>query len=137
MACEGRSPPPPVGPGPGRSREPSRAVVTPRACAAPDGEPLPLHDHVARLLARKVSGVVNVFGGPGSGKTTALGHLAARFPDDGRLVLLDEHDDIPAAVRPLTRSHLIVLATSRRADDLQHLAAFRMAPWSIDDAIEY
>src|SRR4051812_5295310 len=136
MACEGRRPPPPVGAASEGLRNPSRAVVTPRACAAPDGEPLPLHDHVRRLLARGMTGVVNVFGGRGSGKTTALRHLADLLPPEAPVVLRDLAEPSRRITDADRRRCLVVLATCRRAV-VPHLAAFRMAPWTNDDAIEY
>jgi len=135
MACKGVLPPPPVGAGPGGPRDPWRAVVIPRACAAPDGEPLPLHDHIRRLLDRRAKGVVNVFGPRGSGKSTALRHLAAVLPRDAHLLFLDD-DNSPTLAGAAARDCLVVLSTRARTGQ-SHLAAFRMAPWTADDAIEY
>jgi uncharacterized protein YjbI with pentapeptide repeats len=122
---------------------PACAPVTPRACAAPDGEPLPLHDHVRRLLSRRAKGLVNVFGPRGSGKSTALRHLAAVLPPDADVVLLDDKSiwfagaAAHAWVTGAASGNCLVVFASRSRTDHAHLAAFRMAPWTADDAIEY
>ena len=110
-----------------------RVVVTPRACAAPDGEPLPFHHHVRRIAARNKAGLINLFGEVGTGKSTALHHLAAVFAPAPGITLLDEDAD-PTTAPATTR--IVVLATRRRMAR-PHLAAFRMAPWTRDDVIEY
>jgi ABC-type Na+ transport system ATPase subunit NatA len=54
------------------------------------GAALPLEDEVRRLLDAGVCGVVALISEAGTGKTTALQHLAAVLPPDAGIILLDE-----------------------------------------------
>jgi uncharacterized protein YjbI with pentapeptide repeats/energy-coupling factor transporter ATP-binding protein EcfA2 len=114
---------------------PRRAVVTPRARAVPDGEILPLHHQVQKLLKHRAMGVVNVFGPRGSGKTSALQHLAAVLPPDSGVLLIDECGTAKSMTRGVGRS--LIIAASRDRWQGTHLAAFEMARWTDDDLIEY
>ena len=58
---------------------PQTAVVRPRIVSPVSGEILPLDDAVAGELARGAR-IIQISGGPGSGKTTALAHLVATLP---------------------------------------------------------
>ena len=114
--------------------EPRRAVVAPRANAlSPFGDPLPLHDHVGRLLDRGATGFVNVVGAPGFGKTVALHHLAAVF-SDAPLRFVDSHDPYPPP--DAAESGLTVIASARRIP-LRTVGSFRLCGWGRDDFIEY
>ena len=60
-----------------QSVESRRAPVVPRARRLPGGETLPLDQIVMQFVRHGERGVIRVDGAPGSGKTTALRHLAA------------------------------------------------------------
>src|SRR5262249_21189830 len=79
-------------------------------------------------------------GGPGSGKTTALEHLAAVLPRGEGIVILDETDVQPADVPIPANAGLFIWATSgppqpQYAD--RYLTTFTLAPWTRDEWIEY
>jgi uncharacterized protein YjbI with pentapeptide repeats len=98
------------------------------------GASLPLEDEVARFLAADERGTIAVLGGPGAGKKTALQHLAAVFPPDGRLTLLDTPD--AETVESITPCRLVVY-TAFAELAVPHLAIYRLASWNDDDLIEY
>ena len=114
---------------------PRRATVTPRARAVPDGEPLSFLDHLDRLLRRRATGVVNLFGPRGSGKTAALRHAAGALWARDHLLLVD--DERSAEHAEWAGLRMLVVLTSRRRVSMPHLAAFEMPPWTDDDLIEY
>lgn len=110
------------------------AAVRPRILSGESGEPLLLEDEVRRYLDDGAKGAIALIGPPGSGKTTALRHLAAVLPA-GRVVLLDvtEAANVPkAASRTLT-----IYATEELIFSIRHVAKLRLASWSCDDLIEY
>jgi ABC-type bacteriocin/lantibiotic exporter with double-glycine peptidase domain len=76
--------------------QPHRAPVTPRALLPETGAVLPLEEAVSSL-ARRSDGAIEIVGGPGSGKTTALAHLASVTPATQGVVFLDEPDRAQAA----------------------------------------
>ena len=69
---------------------PAFAVVRPRSTRAGSPDPQPLEEMVAELADEGVHGAIPLVGPPGSGKSTALAHLAAIFGYDDRLIFLDE-----------------------------------------------
>jgi uncharacterized protein YjbI with pentapeptide repeats/energy-coupling factor transporter ATP-binding protein EcfA2 len=128
------------------------AAVRPRVVSA-GGEALLLEDEVRRLLAAGTRGVVALLGPAGSGKTTALRHLAAVLPPDAPVTLLDGPDYARWAPDP---GRLVVYAPasppkpSVHAQDILtdliavspgpgalRLIDYRLAPWGRDDLIEY
>ena len=68
---------------------PQRAPVKPRVYSTEGGATFPLEDEVQRFLDAGSRGILALLGPPGSGKTTALQHLAAVLPADERLLFLD------------------------------------------------
>ena len=104
-------------------------------------------------------GIVVIAGGPGSGKTTALRHLAAILPPwaRGRVRLLEEldltGDRLRRARPPRDPRRRIAMArspghekvdpgysatsSSRPSALLPRPSVYRLAPWDQDDAIEY
>src|SRR4051794_36849754 len=114
---------------------PVRAPVVPRVCTEPGGAAVPLEDRVRRMLAVGERGPVNVYGPPGSGKSTALAHLAAVLPPELDVVLLDGGTYL-RAVDAAGPGRFVVFA-SRERNQTSTLPAFVMAPWGLDDWIAY
>jgi len=111
-----------------------RATVRPRVYGHGSDDALLLEDEVARLLQIGAHGLVAVLGFPGSGKTTALEHLAAVLLPNVRLVL---HDDLEldAVCKSAPGQLVIYTAVVHRPGD--HKAIYLLAPWTKDDAIEH
>ena len=142
MPGEGRRPSPPQGAG-ARPRDPLAphpAPVTPRASLSPDGEPLPLHDQVQRLLRRNPASAVTLVGPRGSGKTAALEHLAATLPPDSPVVLVDADGRYWAGGNHLGHDRLIITAARDTSCDTARdrpRVMLEMARWDTDHLIEY
>lgn len=111
-----------------------RAAVRPRVLLPESTTALPLEDEVRALLERRRGGLVQVLGGPGSGKTTALRHLAAVLSPLDPVVLLD---GAPAAGFEAPEHTLTVYASVERLEGRAALAVYRLAPWQQDEWIEY
>ena len=58
----------------------AKARVRPRIISPVTGEAIPLDDKIGQLIEEGRYKLVGLVGGPGSGKTTALRHLAAILP---------------------------------------------------------
>lgn len=112
---------------------PRRAPVAPRVRAFPDGGPLRLDERVRAVLDAGRRGAVNLYGPPGSGKSTALAHLAATLPNERTVRLWDNNHGPPEA--PHIGALTVFTSRERRAAGC--VAAFEMAPWTADDLIEY
>jgi uncharacterized protein YjbI with pentapeptide repeats len=98
------------------------------------GPALPLEDEIQALVAAGARGVVYVVGPVGSGKTTALQHLAAVLPSDARVSLLAETDAL--AWDPTAADRLVVRAAASPGAE-PGVVNYRLAPWGHDDFIEY
>ncbi len=112
--------------------EAKRAPVRPRV--------RPIGDTTPRLLdfiEAGASGNIAIQGPAGSGKTTALEHLAATLRPhvlDERVALLDE----PARCQLVDEPARLVIYTARRCfPDVSHLGMYDLSPWNRDDLIEY
>lgn len=99
-----------------------------------DGSPLArlLEEEVAQALRDSRAQVLQLVGPMGSGKSTALAHLAAIFAGEERLQLFDEGH---AAPRTLTGGATVWVVARRQPKP--GAPALRIAPWTCDEAIEY
>jgi uncharacterized protein YjbI with pentapeptide repeats len=108
---------------------PKLAPVRPRIQHPLQGASL-LVDEIAELLNRNCAGLIGLFGAPGSGRSTALAHLAHVFRGDSRLLLIDgEPGDLELPTR------LLVVCTSPVTRIPCEL--WKLSPWTRDDCIEY
>jgi uncharacterized protein YjbI with pentapeptide repeats len=116
--------------------QPRHAPVRPRVRSPQSGETLLLQDEVHPFLAAGAKGVIAVLGPGGSGKSTALRHLAAVLNAGSDVAFLDEptHVEVFGA---RADHHLIVYAATRAREGFRHLALYSLAPWDNDDLIEY
>jgi uncharacterized protein YjbI with pentapeptide repeats/energy-coupling factor transporter ATP-binding protein EcfA2 len=113
---------------------PQRAAVRPRVHAPASGEPVLLEDEIRDLLTKGFVGRLVLIGPPGSGKTTALRHLAAVLPTEASVVLLDEPNEHSVAQAP---SHGVMIFTMPGNCPWPFEASYRLADWTDDDLIEY
>lgn len=112
---------------------PERALVVPRVVSPETVDALPLDESFVSSEGRS-PGAVEIVGGPGSGKTTALKHLAAVVAPDQNVLLLDEPDSPRVTAEAAAR--LVVYTTaSPRTSATERI--FLLAPWRDDELIEY
>ena len=114
--------------------QPARAPVRPRFIAPETGETLLLEDELAALLAAGKRGVICIVGAAGSGKTTALEHLAALFGDRHDLALLDVPHVADALRLAVER---LVICTSESPASNTAAINLQIARWGTDDLVEY
>ncbi len=127
---------------------PELAVVRPRVVSPLSGETLLLEDVVADELAAGCR-IIQITGEAGTGKTTALAHVAARLADRRGLVFLD---DPTAGDIAIQAASLRVICTGRFS--LREIlgtvsslvgaphpptgqVVLPLAPWTDDESIEY
>jgi uncharacterized protein YjbI with pentapeptide repeats len=111
-----------------------RARVRPRIVSAEIGESLPLEDEIRPRIEAGECGAIRIMGAIGSGKTTALRHLASQMPPLAPVRFLDE--PAPEAVAVAARQGLVVYVATN-ASYPKHLATYRLAPWGDDELLEY
>jgi uncharacterized protein YjbI with pentapeptide repeats len=114
--------------------DPRRAPVAPRACLHPGQASLPVDQQVRKLLDSRVVGAVCLAGESGSGKSTALRHLAAALGDDVRITLVDRP---LGGGRPPGQPGQLVVYTSHVPTDPGNRILLKMSPWETEDLIEY
>lgn len=115
---------------------PERAVVRPRVLLRNGEHSTLLEDEILPLVESGACGAIAVCGPPGSGRTTALRHLAAVLPTTAGIRLAD--DPAAGALVSPPRDRLIVYAAYQpRLASASHLAELTLAPWTHDDCIEY
>lgn len=111
-----------------------QAPVKPRVLSKDCDDPLLLEGEIGRFLQAGARGLIALLGPRGSGKTTAVEHLAAVLPSAAGLLLLDDPDTATAAVSAPVR---LVVYTAQSERPEPHLAIYRLAGWDKDDLIEY
>src|ERR1035438_7839183 len=89
---------------------PGLAAVTPRGHRLRSKACLPIQQLLLPVITSKITGTVLLTARPGGGKTTAIRHLRAVFPDDGRVAFFDVHQ--AAQALEAAASRLVVLAAS-------------------------
>jgi uncharacterized protein YjbI with pentapeptide repeats/energy-coupling factor transporter ATP-binding protein EcfA2 len=109
-----------------------RARVRPRVISPESGEALPLEDTIGPILAGGESGAICIVGGAGTGKTTALIHLAGLLPPHLRVSFLDEPPIEPES--DASSPGWVVSASDTRAPSATNL---QLAAWGKDEWIEY
>jgi uncharacterized protein YjbI with pentapeptide repeats/energy-coupling factor transporter ATP-binding protein EcfA2 len=113
---------------------PRRAPVRPRVLSGDSGAAFLLEEEVHLHLRENTRGAIALLGAPGSGKTTALEHLAAVLPPRSDVLLLDEPSRQEVKDRAKDR---LVIYTAAEAWSEHRLATYRLAPWDRDTLIEY
>ncbi len=118
--------------------EPRRAAVRPRVKR--DGEVVLLEEEVRTRLESCPRGFIVLGGSAGSGKSTALAHLAHVFACDARLSLVDGVNESDAEHwYRLSAVRLVICAMPPCApSEMQVIPdTWWLAPWTNDDLIEY
>jgi hypothetical protein len=111
--------------------EPVQAIVHPRIVCPETGDAVRLDEYVELWFANRKAGTLEIFGGPGSGKSTAIAQLARVLPSDV-LLLDDAPRETVLAARGL-RPVIYTTASSygKVADERLPLAA-----WGNDELVE-
>ncbi len=112
----------------------ARAPVKPRILASATRAALPLEDEVQTLLDGRGQMLVALGGEPGGGKSTALAHLAAVFPQASRLRLIDA-GEARSDVEYRPDDVIIFVGTSLPIG--RPNKRLELAPWQRDEFIEY
>jgi uncharacterized protein YjbI with pentapeptide repeats len=111
---------------------PRPAPVRPRVRSPHTNELVLLEDLIELCARAGRTTAIEIIGGPRSGKTTALSHLAS-LPIAERLLLVDDPGPLPAPSRVADR--MIVYAVRQKL--IPGALVCELAPWSEDDLVEY
>lgn len=114
--------------------EGKQAPVRPRVLLFPGTTPLLLEEEIRTFVESRAHGNIAILGPTGSGKTTALEHLAATLPNRDSIVFLDRPTRNQLVETP---SCLTIYTGFRPLTASSHLAVYELASWSQDDLIEY
>ncbi|NLS91095.1 MAG: pentapeptide repeat-containing protein [Planctomycetaceae bacterium] len=113
--------------------EPELAPVTPRVIWPETGDALPIGE-VLRCMEGRPNGAIEIVGGCGTGKTTALRHLAAVAPAQHGIAWLDDAE--PAGIEAAKRDGWVICTHAPR-DGRAAGHCFALAGWGADERIEY
>jgi uncharacterized protein YjbI with pentapeptide repeats len=111
---------------------PTFALVRPRVVVTRTGDERLLDEIVEEIAQEYGTGLVRLCGGPGSGKTTALAHLAAVFSDNTNITFLDQ----PTAADIENWFGDCITIAAMASGGGRHLE-LQLQPWSLDELIEY
>jgi uncharacterized protein YjbI with pentapeptide repeats len=111
---------------------PAFAIVRPRACVTRTGEIGLLEEIVEEIANEYGSGFIRLTGGPGSGKSTALAHLAAIFSYNENITFLD--NPTPEQLDACSSESITIAAMQSGGGRNMELA---LQPWGTDELIEY
>jgi uncharacterized protein YjbI with pentapeptide repeats/energy-coupling factor transporter ATP-binding protein EcfA2 len=117
-----------------------RAPVRPRIISPITGEAVPLDDQIGQIIDEGRYKRVGLIGGPGSGKSTAIRHLAAVLPPWAlaKVLLADDPDHV---IKPITLeakdSRVIISAGNWLPPLPGQVIFYSLASWGQDDVIEY
>lgn len=111
----------------------SFAIVRPRVISPHSGEVLLLEDVVATHLASGKPGVIELTGGPLSGKTTAIEYLDRLFATEADLALVDQDAKLQNRLWPAN----FTITTAPPDWGLPRLGKYQLTPWGQDEWIEY
>ena len=116
-----------------------RARVRPRVISPETGEPILLDDKIGQLIQEGRHELVGLVGGPGSGKTTALRHLAAVLPPWAlaQMRLVDDPQGYADIVALGDRDGHFVISAGSQLPPAPRQVVYSLASWSQDDVIEY
>ena len=112
---------------------PERAPVRPRVILPETGDTIPLEDVVLEFQGR-LGEALAIIGGAGSGKTTALAHVAAVLGENVKITFLDE--PLPAELYHAVSGGAVVITLREPEESLQRIS-YHLAPWTDDDLAEY
>ena len=112
----------------------ARASVRPRGIPTSGDESFRLDEEILPFLRSGEPGAIRIVGPPGSGKSTALSHLAAVLATEGPVEFLDGPD--PAGLDARSRLGPVVYASDGPPRPKDR-TSYRLAPWGEDDWIEY
>jgi uncharacterized protein YjbI with pentapeptide repeats/energy-coupling factor transporter ATP-binding protein EcfA2 len=110
-----------------------RARVRPRVFSPESGDALTLEDELGPILVAYEQGAVCISGPDGSGKSTALAHLARLVPPHLQVTFLDTPD--PQDLAEASNQGLVVYTSCHGL--AKPLGNFKLAPWDEDEWIEY
>ncbi len=116
-----------------------KAHVRPRVKSPISGEVILLEDEIGRLLQSEDRGFFFLVGRPGSGKSTALRHLAAILPPwaQDRVRMIDDSDGCDEIALLGDRGCQLVISAWCRLKAQPWETAYDLTSWSQDDIIEY
>jgi uncharacterized protein YjbI with pentapeptide repeats/energy-coupling factor transporter ATP-binding protein EcfA2 len=116
-----------------------RARVRPRVISPETGEAILLDDKIGQVIQEGRPELIGLVGGPGSGKTTALRHLAAVLPPWAlaQVRLVDDPQGYADIVALGDSDSQFVISAGGQLPPAPRQVIYSLASWSQDDVIEY